>query len=360
MQICCRSAHVQNNEVAQVFIQQLGTFHHRARRGDDGACHHLPDVLHAWSMGDVLFKRILNDLPAGLYVQRVDLGVDILHNVELLPLLLRENQAHLLLILHISGVDDGDFQVHGADHLRIGDRRVPFAVVHAACDQNEVGAYFLDLSQISPAQPSRRNVVENPSRAQGRLPGGLGRHVVYQAVYRHLEAAGGRGCGQHLAVLQGLRSQLAAQVGDCALQADTYISVQYRSGGLALAEIDRTTAVQAVESVYHCCGGADLRYKDIYFHYCHRLSAALEGSKHTTDLLCKQANQGRRPQRLCPSVCLFARLVSFGALLRGTGRHSAESAERIDPAGGHKVDTNNQKCQKGDKNGLINLCLEYF
>ena len=124
MKICCRSAHVQNNEVAQVFIQQLGTFHHRARRGDDGACHHLPDVLHAWSMGNVLFKRILNDLPAGLYVQRVDLGVDILHNVELLPLLLRENQAHLLLILHISGVDDGDFKVHGADHLRIGDRRV--------------------------------------------------------------------------------------------------------------------------------------------------------------------------------------------------------------------------------------------
>lgn len=76
--------------------------------------------------------------------------------------------------------------------------------------------------------------------------------------------------------------------------------------------------------------------------------------------LANRANQGRRPQRLCPSVCLFARLVSFGALLRGTGRHSAESAERIDPAGAHKVDTNNQKCQKGDKNGLINLCLEYF
>ena len=139
----------------------------------------------------MLLKSILYNLSTRFYVEVVDLRIYVFYVVKLLSAFLVENQLHLFLILDISRIDDRRLQSQAADFFRIFDGRVPFAVVHAAGDQDQVGIDFLDLCQIGSAQLSGGNVVDDASCAESRLLCRLSRHIVDQTVDRHLQSSGG-------------------------------------------------------------------------------------------------------------------------------------------------------------------------
>ncbi len=143
------AAYVQYDQIPEAVVQQLGALHDCARRRDDRAVDHIANMFHSRRIGDVLLKSILYNLSTRFYVEVVDLRIYVFYVVKLLSAFLVENQLHLFLILDISRIDDRRLQSQAADFFRIFDGRVPFAVVHAAGDQDQVGIDFLDLRQES-------------------------------------------------------------------------------------------------------------------------------------------------------------------------------------------------------------------
>ena len=143
------SAYVDGHDLSQAVVQKLRALHYRSRCGDDGSVDHVSHVLHPGRLGDVVLEGRLYDLSAGFHIKLVYLGVNVVHQVEFLAALLIEDQLHLLLVLYVSGIYDGDVKPHGAYHLSVVYGRVSFSVIHASCDQDQVGLDLFDLLEVS-------------------------------------------------------------------------------------------------------------------------------------------------------------------------------------------------------------------
>ena len=260
VQVRRRAAHVEHDAVADAVVQQLRAFHDRAGGRDDGTVHHVAHVLHARRAGDVILEGILDDLAAGFDVQFVDLGIDVFDIVKRHAALFVEDELHFLLVFDVACVDHGHLQPHGAQHFRVVDGGVAFAVVHAARQQDQVRLDLLDLRQVASAQPSCGHVVDDAARTERRFLRGFRGHVVNQAVDGHLQTAGSGGRGQHLVVFERIDVGLLLQVFDRAGQADAHVALQDGRGRLTLREEHGMVGIQILERVYDCCGGADLGY----------------------------------------------------------------------------------------------------
>ena len=266
MQVGGGAADIQNDNIADAVVEQLGAFHNGAGSRDDGAVHHVAHVLHARSPGDVILEGVLDDLAAGLYIQLVDLGIYVFDIVKRHAALLIEDELHFLLIFYVAGIDNGNLQPHGTEHFRVVDGRVSFAVVHASRQKDEVGLDLLDLRQIAAAQFPCGHVVDDAARTQRRFLCCLGRHVVDEAVDGHLQTACRGGSRQHLVVFQRVDAGLFLQIFHSAGQADAHVAFQYGGGRLTLGKEHGVVGVQVFKCVYDGCGGADLGYQYIYFH----------------------------------------------------------------------------------------------
>ncbi len=266
MQVGGGAADIQNDNIADAVVEQLGAFHNGAGGRDDGTVHHVAHVLHARGPGDVVLEGILDDLAAGLHVELVNLGIYVFDIVKRHAALFVEDELHFLLIFNVAGVDNGNLQSHGTEHFRVVDGRVSFAVVHASCQKDKIGLDLLDLRQIRSSEASCSHVMDDAACAQRRLLGRFRRHVIHEAVDGHLQAAGGGRSRQHLVVLQGVDAGLFLQVFDGAGQADAHVAFQNGSGCLTLGKKHRMVGVQVFKGVYNCRGGADLGYQYVYFH----------------------------------------------------------------------------------------------
>ena len=137
---------INNTEITDAVVEQFRALHDRAGCGNDGSIDHITHVLHARCSRDVVFESILNDLPAGFYIQLVDFGIDVLYVVEFLSTLLIEDKFHLLLVLNVASVDHWCLQTQRADLLRVVDCGIPLAIVDAAGNQDQVWLDFLVIS----------------------------------------------------------------------------------------------------------------------------------------------------------------------------------------------------------------------
>ena len=253
-----RAADVDDHAVTDTVIEQLRAFHNSTRRRDDRAVDHVSDVFHARRLGDIIFKGFLNDLAARFNVQSIDLRIDVVDQIQLLSAFLVEDQLHFLLIFNVAGINDRRMQPHIADHFRVVDGRIAFAIVHAAGDQDQIRIDLLDLCQVASSQSAYGNVVDNAAGTEGCLSGRLGRHIVNQSVYGHLQTARCRGCRQHFVIFQTVDVHFFAKVIDRPLQSDADIPFQYRGRRLSLCPENRIFAVQIFERVDNGRCRADL------------------------------------------------------------------------------------------------------
>ncbi len=63
MHIGSGTADVNDEQVPDMPIEQLGGLHHRARSGHDGPLHEATDFLHAGRMDDVFLENLLYGPP---------------------------------------------------------------------------------------------------------------------------------------------------------------------------------------------------------------------------------------------------------------------------------------------------------
>ena len=253
MNVCRRAADVDNHHFTNTLMQKLRSLHDRARCWNDRAIDHVAHVFHARCVRDVIFERVLNDFAAGLDVHVIDLRVYILYVVEFLTGLFIENQFHLFLVLDVAGVDDRRLETEAADLLRIVDSCVSFAVVDAACDEDQIRLDLLDLLQIRTSEFAGCDEVDDAAGTQGCFLGGSRCHVVDQAVNCHLQTACRRRGRQHLVIFETVDTHLRAKVVDGALQADSDVAFQHRRRSLPLRPEFRIVAVDILECVYYCC-----------------------------------------------------------------------------------------------------------
>ena len=190
--ICRRTANVDGHNITDAVIKQFRAFHNRARCRDNRPIYHVAHMLHARCLRDIVLKRVLDDLSARLYIQRVNLRINIINKIESLSAFLIKNQFHLFLILNVSGINYRCVQTHVSYHFRVIYRSVSFAVINAARNQDEVRVNFLNLCEVASSQSSDCNVMNDSSRAKRRFSCSLRSHIIYQSVHRHLQTTRGR------------------------------------------------------------------------------------------------------------------------------------------------------------------------
>ncbi len=169
MNICRRSAHIDDHEIANDFLKHFGAFHDRTRCRENSSAHHFMDFVHPFGMYDVLFEDFLNDFSCRLNIQHIHLGIDILGDVELSFVSLK-NLSDVFYIVGISCIDDRYLKAKLCDFLGIVERSITLSVIESASNHDDVRPDFSDLFKIRGFQPAGCDLPDDRSGAKGSFP----------------------------------------------------------------------------------------------------------------------------------------------------------------------------------------------